>query len=150
MDAEKPMLKGDAELFLMKGYGLKRNEARTLIQSDGTGHWRLKKMVHLPGQPVILLPCIENTRTSDVTHSEEVAAETTASETPRKQTSETTGDSADRMNTGPRNPDSRGPASDVGIPRRTRFSPPGPDKSGYMHTETAADVDADELQDMDL
>ena len=149
----------DAEPFLTKDCGLKRNEARTLIQSGGSGLWRLKKMIDRPGQPVILLPSTGKTRLSDVDHSEDVAAESTRSETPHKQTTEIAQDSADRINTGPRNSDSCRPASDVGILRRTRFSPSDSDRSKvvlepslaeHVDGETAADVDVDELQDMDL
>ncbi len=120
---EEPMLKDrDAEPFL-KGIGLKRMEARTLIESGAPGLWRLEQMTDRPGQPVVLVPVAKPPKPSAVVQSEDVTAESIQSKTPRKQTTETPTVSADRMNTERRKPESRQPAPDAAI-REDGFFPP--------------------------
>ncbi len=126
--AEDPMLKDrDAEPFLMK-LGMKRKEARTLIQSGGPGLWRLEKLSRCLGQPVVLLSVLEP-NTSGQDHSEDVEAESIPSKTQRKQRSQTSTLSADRINTGRRKPGSRRPASDAAIRKPPSFAPSNSDRS---------------------
>ena len=126
---EEPMLKDrDAEPFLTK-LGLKRKEARTLIQSGGSGLWRLEKMSSRHGQPVVLRSVLEPNNTSGQCRSEDVVAGSIQSKTPRKQTTETSTLSADRINTERRKPGPRRPASDAAIRKPPLFAPSDSDSS---------------------
>ena len=98
-----------------------------MLRGGGSGLWRLEKLSR-HGQPVVLLSVLEPS-TSGQYQSEDVEAESIPSKTPRKQRSETSTLSADRINTGRRKRGPRRPASDAAIRKPLSFAPSDSNRS---------------------
>ncbi len=116
----RPVLRDkDAVPFLVQS-GLKRNQARQLIEEREGVAWQLRQLTGQRGNPIALLPI-----PSQSGESREVTAEIPSSETPLQSMGSEHPISADRMDTGRRKSDIPNHAPDAAFIDQALFPPPG-------------------------
>jgi hypothetical protein len=123
--AGKPMRSGEAEDFLQVR-GLPRMEARRLLADGGRFGWRLETSANLRGRPRVLLPL---RKASTEAQSAENTAEIPKSQSPHLMRAERVTISADRMNTGRHESETRQATSAAAIREASPFPPVASDTS---------------------